>query len=153
MRRFLTLPLLALTLAAPLAAQAPVISLIRQPKATLAEFTVPFTTVDVETNKESVHFHVGAGLGLRRWNGGDTAVRIVADANAFVEDVVFLGAAAILEFPEGESAYIGPRIRMGRAFSKHVALTLEFEHLERPFGSGFEPRRRSSLGLALTFRF
>lgn len=149
MRRLLLLPSLALGLHA----QAPVVSLIRQPKATLAEFTMPYTTLEVDGDREKVRFHLGAGLGLRRWNGGDTAVRFVADANAVVENHVFFGAAVIAELPSGESAYIGPRIRIGRAFTEHVALSLEGEHLERPFGHGLEPRRRSSLGLALTVRF
>jgi len=153
MRRLLLLPCLALGLQAPLAAQAPMVSLVRQPKATAAEFTMPFTTVDVDGESEKLHFHVGAGLGLRRWNGGDTAVRLVADANALIESKVFVGVAAIVEIPSGESAYLGPRLRIGRAFNEHVALSLEGEHLERPFGHGLEPRRRSSLGLALTLRF
>lgn len=154
MRRLKRLPLLALAAAAPLAAQAPpIISFIRQPRATLAEFTIPITTLDVEGPGETLHFHVGAGLGLRRWNGGDTAIRLLTDANAFVGEAFFIGAAAILEFPEGSSGYLGPRLRAGRAFGNHVALSLEGEHLERPFGRGLEPRRRSSLGLALTFRF
>ena len=149
MRRLLLLPCLALGLHA----QAPMVSLIRQPRATLAEFTMPFTTFDVDGPQEKAHFHLGAGLGLRRWNGGDTAVRLVADANALLEAKVFFSAAAIVEVPSGESAYVGPRLRIGRAFNEHIALSLEGEHLERPFGHGLEPRRRSSLGLALTVRF
>lgn len=153
MRRLMLLPCLALGLNAPLSAQAPMISLIRQPKATGAEFTMPFTTVDLDGGRETLHFHVGAGLGLRRWDGGDTAIRLVGDANAFIGEVFFVGASAILELPEGEGAYLGPRLRFGRAFNEHVALSLEGEHLERPFGHGLEPRRRSSLGLTLTVRF
>ena len=83
MRRLLLLPCLAVCLQA----QAPVVSLIRQPRATLGEFTVPFTEFDVKSDGDVVRFHLGAGLGVRRWNGGDTAVRVIGDANAFVNDM------------------------------------------------------------------
>ncbi len=148
MRRLLLLPCLALGLNA----QAPVISVIRQPRATLGEFTMPFTEFDVQSEGDNVRFHVGAGLGVRRWNGGDTAVRVIGDANAFVNDL-FLSAAIVMEFPSGESVFVGPRLRVGWAFTPHMALSLEGEHLERPFGDGLAPRRRSSLGLAYTVRF
>jgi hypothetical protein len=144
--------LLSLALASGLWAQAPLISLIRQPKATLAEFTVPFTEFDAKRDGNSLKVHVGAGLGLRRWDDADTAVRLIVDANAQINEV-FLGVAAITEVPSGESAFIGPRLRVGWAFHPHMIASLEGEHLERPFGKGFEPRRRSSLGVALTFRF
>lgn len=148
MRRLLLLPCLALGLQA----QAPVASVIRQPKATLAEFTMPFTEFDIQDHGDTVRFHVGAGLGLRRWNGGDTAVRVIGDANAFI-NALFIGAAVVTEFPSGESAFVGPRLRVGWAFHPNMALSLEGEHLERPFGDGLAPRRRSSLGLAFTVKF
>ncbi len=148
MRRLLLLPCLALGLQA----QAPVISVIRQPRATLGEFTMPFTEFDVQNDRDNLRFHVGAGLGLRRWNGGDTAIRLIGDANAFLNEA-FLSAAAVIEFPSGESAFVGPRLRVGWAFHPHMAISLEAEHLERPFGDGLGPRRRSSLGLAYTVKF
>ncbi|HJV22902.1 MAG TPA: hypothetical protein VJ570_09395 [Holophagaceae bacterium] len=148
MRRLLLLPCLALGLNA----QAPIVSVIRQPRATLGEFTMPFTEFDVQDHGDVVRFHVGAGIGVRRWNGGDTAVRVIGDANAFINDL-FVGAAVVGEFPSGESAFIGPRLRVGWAFHPRMALSLEGEHLERPFGDGLAPRRRSSLGLAFTVRF
>ena len=148
MRRLLLLPCLALGLSA----QAPVLSVIRQPRATLGEFTMPFAEFDVKSDGDVVRFHVGAGIGVRRWNGGDTAVRVIGDANAFINDV-FVSAAVVTEFPSGESLFAGPRLRVGWAFTPHMAISLEGEHLERPFGDGLSPRRRSSLGLAYTVRF
>ncbi len=152
MRPILLLPCLALSLHAPLSAQAPVVSVVRQPRAILGEFTVPFTEFDVHSDGDVVRFHVGAGLGVRRWNGGDTALRVIGDANAFINDV-FLSAAIVGEFPSGEAAFVGPRLRVGWAFHPRMAISLEGEHLERPFGDGLSPRRRSSLGLAWTVRF
>jgi hypothetical protein len=55
--------------------------------------------------------------------------------------------------PPGKGAFIGPRLRVGWAFYPNWAVSLEGEHLERPFAPGLTVRRRSSLGLALTARF
>ncbi|MDR3684345.1 MAG: hypothetical protein P4L11_11520 [Geothrix sp.] len=145
--------LLALTLASlPLAAQSTLVSVIRQPRATAAEFTVPVTEFQVRDGGDFADLHLGVGLGARHWDDGDNALRFVADANA-TADQVFLGVGAIVEVPPGEGAFIGPRLRVGWAFHPRWALSLEGEHLERPFAPGLTVRRRSSLGLALTTRF
>jgi hypothetical protein len=145
------LPILLLS-ALPLAAQSALVSVTRQPKATAAEFTVPITDFLVKSHGDSAHFHVGVGLGFRHWDDGDTALRFVVDANALAGGV-FAGFGAIVEVPPGEGAFIGPRLRVGWAFHPAWALSLEGEHLERPFTHGLTPRRRSNLGLALTVRF
>lgn len=149
MRRLL--PLLIVS-ALPLSAQHALISVIRQPRATAAEFTVPFTDMEVQNARDSVRLHVGMGLGLRRWDDGDTSVRVVADASTALNQL-FAGVGVIVEVPPGESAFVGPRLRMGWAFHPNWAVSLEGEHLERPFADGLAPRRRSSLGLAVTVRF
>jgi len=149
MRRLLPLLLLA---ALPLAAQSAIVSLIRQPKATAAEFTVPVTEFALRDGGDFTHLHLGIGLGARHWDDGDNALRVVADANATANEL-FLGLGAIVEVPPGEGAFLGPRLRVGWAFHPSWALSLEGEHLERPFAPGLTVRRRSSLGLALTARF
>lgn len=149
MRRCLPLLFLA---ALPLAAQSALISVIRQPKATAAEFTVPITEFQVREQGDFAHLHLGIGLGVRHWDDGDNALRFVADANATVHEI-FAGIGAIVEVPPGEGAFIGPRLRVGWAFHPSWALSLEGEHLERPFADGIHPRRRSNLGVALTVRF
>jgi hypothetical protein len=149
MRRHLPILLLA---ALPLAAQSTLVSVIRQPRATAAEFTVPITELQVKDRGEFAHLHLGIGLGLRHWDVGDNALRFVADANATANEV-FLGLGAIVEVPQGEGAFLGPRLRVGWAFHPRWILSLEGEHLERPFASGMSPRRRSNLGLVLTARF
>ena len=136
----------------PLSAQTAMVSLIRQPRATAAEFTLPITDFQVRDRGELSQVHLGVGLGARHWDDGDTSLRIVGDANATAHEV-FLGLGAIVEVPPGEGAFIGPRLRVGWAFHPAWALSLEGEHLERPFTDGLTPRRRSSLGLALTVRF
>ncbi len=152
MRRLLPLlPLLALA-CLPLAAQSVVVSLIRQPKATAAEFTVPVTEFTLKDGGDFAHLHLGVGLGARHWDEGDNALRFVADATATANEL-FLGVGAIVEVPPGEGAFLGPRLRVGWAFHPNWALGLEGEHLERPFAPGLTVRRRSSLGLALTVRF
>jgi hypothetical protein len=148
MRRLLLLPCLVLGLYA----QAPMVSVIRQPRATAAEFTVPFTEFQFRDGEDHATFHLGAGLGLRHWDDGDTAVRLVADANTTFNDV-FFGFALVGEVPPGEKPFLGPRVRVGWAFHPSWALSLDGEHLERPFGDGLGPKRRSALGLALTYRF
>ncbi len=153
MRRFL-IPALTLLAGscAPLAAQSAMVSLVRQPRATALEFTVPITDFEAKSHGDSTYAHLGVGLGLRHWDDGDTALRFVADANA--SGGKFFGAlGAIVEIPPGEGGFIGPRLRLGWAFQPAWALSLEGEHLERPFTHGLTPRRRSSLGLALTVRF
>ena len=149
MRRLIPALLLS---ALPLAAQSALVSVIRQPRATAAEFTTPITDFEVKSHGDPVHLHLGVGLGVRHWDDGDNAIRFVADANAVVNRV-FAGFGAIVEVPPGEGAFIGPRLRVGWAFHPAWALSLEGEHLERPFTDGVTPRRRSSLGLALTVRF
>ena len=149
MRRLLPL-LLAPVL--PLCGQNALVSVIRQPRATAAEFTVPFTDMEVRNSRDQVRLHVGMGLGLRHWDDGDTSVRLVADASTAV-NALFAGVGVIIEAPPGEAAFVGPRLRMGWAFHPRWALSLEGEHLERPFADGLAPRRRSSLGLAVTVRF
>ncbi len=149
MRRLLPLLLLA---APPLAAQSTLVSVIRQPRATAAEFTVPITELQVKDRGDFAHLHLGVGLGVRHWDDGDNAMRFVADANATANQL-FLGLGTIVEVPQGEGAFVGPRLRVGWAFHPRWALSLEGEHLERPFASGLTPRRRSNLGLVATFRF
>ena len=149
MRRCLPLLFLA---ALPLAAQSALVSVIRQPKATAAEFTVPITELQVKDRGELTHLHLGVGLGVRHWDDGGNALRFVADANATVREV-FAGIGAIVEVPPGEGAFIGPRLRVGWAFHPAWALSLEGEHLERPFSPGLSVRRRSNVGVALTVRF
>ncbi|WP_291272688.1 hypothetical protein [Geothrix sp.] len=145
--------LLALSLSAlPLMAQSVLVSVIRQPRATAAEFTVPITDFQVRDRGDLTHLHLGVGLGLRHWDDGDNALRFVVDANATAHRT-FIGLGAIVEVPPGEGGFIGPRLRIGWAFHPAWALSLEGEHLERPFTDGLSPRRRSNLGLALTTRF
>jgi hypothetical protein len=135
-----------------LSAQSTLVSVIRQPRATAAEFTVPITELQVKDGGDFAHLHLGIGLGVRHWDDGDNALRFVADANATANQV-FVGFGAIVEVPPGEGAFLGPRLRVGWAFHPSWALSLEGEHLERPFADGLRPRRRSSLGLVLTARF
>jgi hypothetical protein len=149
MRRSLFLLILP---ALPLAAQSTLVSVIRQPHATAAEFTVPITEIQVRDKGDFAHLHLGVGLGVRHWDDGDNAIRFVADANAIANEV-FAGVGAIVEVPPGEGAFFGPRLRVGWAFQPNWALSLEGEHLERPFAPGLTVRRRSSLGLVLTMRF
>lgn len=149
MRRLLPALLLA---ALPLSAQSVLVSVIRQPKATAAEFTVPITEFQVRDHGDFAHLHLGVGLGVRHWDDGDNALRFVADANA-TTNRVFAGLGAVIEVAPGEGAFIGPRLRVGWAFHPTWALSLEGEHLERPFTDGLTPRRRSNLGLVLTARF
>jgi hypothetical protein len=149
MRRYLPLLFLA---ALPLAAQSTLVSLIRQPHATAAEFTVPITEFQARDHGDFAHLSLGVGLGVRHWDDGDNALRVVADANATANQV-FFGLGAIVEVPPGEGAFIGPRLRVGWAFHPSWALSLEGEHLERPFAPGLTVRRRSSLGLALSVSF
>ena len=149
MRR--ALPALCLSFL-PLSAQTAMVSLIRQPKATALEFTTPITDFQVRDAGDLTRLHLGVGLGLRHWDDGDDALRFVADANATVQDV-FLGFGAVVEVPPGEGTFIGPRLRVGWAFHPAWALSLEGEHLERPFSPGLSIRRRSNLGLAMTVRF
>jgi hypothetical protein len=136
----------------PLAAQATLVSVIRQPHATAAEFTVPVTEFTLRDGGDFAALHLGIGLGARHWDDGDNALRVMADANATANEL-FLGAGLIVEVPPGEGAFLGPRLRVGWAFHPSWALSLEGEHLERPFAPGLTVRRRSSLGLALTARF
>lgn len=143
---------LAICAPALLRAQAPMISLVRQPRATVVEFTAPWTEFQFQQGPDHAVFHLGAGLGLRHWDDGDTAVRLLVDANASVNEL-FIGLGVVGEVPPGEKPFLGPRLRVGWAFHPHWALSLEGEHLERPFGDGWGVKRRSSLGLALTARF
>jgi hypothetical protein len=149
MRRLLPLLLLS---ALPLAAQSTLVSVIRQPQATAAEFIVPITELQVKDRGEFAHLHLGIGLGVRHWDDGDNALRFVADANATANEL-FLGLGAIVEAPQGEGAFLGPRLRVGWAFHPRWVLSLEGEHMERPFASGLSPRRRSAVGLVATVRF
>ena len=149
MRR--SISLLALSVL-PLAAQSALVSVIRQPRATAAEFTVPVTELQVRDGGDFAQLHLGIGLGARHWDDGDNALRFVADANATANEL-FAGVGAIIEVPPGEGAFVGPRLRVGWAFHPSWALSLEGEHLERPFSPGLTVRRRSSLGLTLTTRF
>ena len=149
MRRLIPALLLS---ALPLAAQSALVSVIRQPRATAAEFTTPITDFEVKSHGDPAHLNLGIGLGVRHWDDGDNAIRFIADANA-VASRVFAGFGAIVEVPPGEGAFIGPRLRVGWAFHPAWALSLEGEHLERPFTNGMSVRRRSNLGLALTVRF
>ncbi|MFZ1377577.1 MAG: hypothetical protein WAS25_13380 [Geothrix sp.] len=143
---------LLLLFALPLAAQSTLVSVIRQPRATAAEFTVPITELRVKERGEFAHLHLGVGLGVRHWDDGDNALRFVVDASATANEL-FLGLGAIVEAPQGEGAFLGPRLRVGWAFHPRWVLSLEGEHLERPFASGLTPRRRSNVGLVLTARF
>jgi len=145
-------PAFLLAAVLPLAAQSSLLSVIQQPKAVLAEFTTPITDFRVKDHGDFAHFHLGVGLGVRHWSDGDNGLRFIADANATVAKV-FAGFGAIVEVPPGGGAFIGPRLRVGWAFHPSWALSLEGEHLERPFAPGLQVRRRSSLGLALTARF
>jgi hypothetical protein len=149
MRRLLPCLLLS---ALPLAAQNAMVSVIRQPKATAAEFTVPVTEMQLKDHGDFAQLHLGVGLGLRHWDDGDTAFRFVADANGMAQEF-FAGVGLVAEVQSGEGVYAGPRLRVGWAFHPNWALSLEGEHLERPFAGGLTSRRRSSLGMALTVRF
>jgi hypothetical protein len=149
MRRVLLVLLLPIL---PLSAQSTLVSVIRQPKATAVEFTVPITELQVKDRGDLTLLHLGVGLGVRHWDDGGNALRFVADANATVHEV-FAGVGAIVEVPPGEGAFVGPRLRVGWAFHPSWALSFEGEHLERPFAPGLTIRRRSNLGLALTVRF
>ena len=149
MRRFL---ILCSAMALPLAAQSTLVSLVRQPRATAAEFTVPITELQVRDGGDFAQLHLGVGLGVRHWDDGDNGLRFVADANAAANEL-FLGLGAVVEVPAGEGAFLGPRLRVGWAFHPNWALSLEGEHLERPFTHGLTPRRRSAVGLVLTVRF
>jgi hypothetical protein len=149
MRRILCLLFLPIL---QVSAQSTLLSVIRQPRATAAEFTVPITELRVREGGDFAQMHLGIGLGGRHWDDGGNAIRFVADANATAK-AVFVGVGAIVEVPPGEGAFIGPRLRMGWAFHPSWALSLEGEHLERPFSPGLTVRRRSSLGLVLTTRF
>ncbi len=136
----------------PLAAQSALVSMIRQPRATAAEFTVPITELQVRDRGDFTHLHLGIGLGVRHWDDGGNAIRFVADANATANSL-FLGFGAVVEVPPGEGAFLGPRLRVGWAFHPSWALSLEGEHLERPFSPGLSVRRRSNIGITLTARF
>jgi hypothetical protein len=57
------LPALLLPLL-PLSAQSALVSVIRQPRATAAEFTVPITDLQVRDGGDFAHFHLGVGLGV-----------------------------------------------------------------------------------------
>jgi len=149
MRRILPALLLSFL---PLSAQSALVSVIRQAKATAAEFTTPITEFQVRDAGNLTRLHLGIGLGVRHWDDGDSALRFIADANA-TADEVFFGFGAVVEVPPGEGAFIGPRLRVGWNFHPSWALSLEGEHLERPFADGLSPRRRSNLGLAVTVRF
>jgi hypothetical protein len=144
-------PILLLS-ALPLMAQSALVSVIRQPKATGAEFTVPITELQIRDHGTFAHLHLGVGLGMRHWDDGDNALRFVVDANATANQL-FAGFGAIVEVPPGEGAFLGPRLRVGWAFHPAWAISLEGEHLERPFTDGLTPRRRSNVGLVLTVRF
>jgi hypothetical protein len=149
MRRLLPLLLLP---ALPLAAQSTQVSLTRQPKATAAEFTTAVTEIQLKNPGDLSSIHVGVGLGVRHWDDGDNALRFIVDANATAKEL-FLGVGAIVEVPSGDGAYFGPRLRVGWAFHPNWVLSLEGEHLEKPFADGIHPNRRSSLGAVLTVRF
>jgi hypothetical protein len=149
MRRFLPLLLLS---ALPLSAQSTMVSVIRQPRATAAEFTTPVMDFELKNPGDLSSIHLGVGLGARHWDDGDNALRFVADASATAR-TLFIGVGSIVEAPTGEGLFLGPRLRVGWAFHPTWVLSLEGEHLERPFTHGLTPRRRSALGLALTARF
>jgi hypothetical protein len=152
MRRLLLLPCLAFGLSSALNAQAPMVSLIRQPRATALEFTAPWTEFQFQDGEDHARFHLGAGLGIRHWDDGDTAARLLVDANTTFDEV-FFGFGTVVEVPPGEKPFLGPRVRVGWAFHPNWALSLEGEHLERPFGDSWGVKRRSALGVALTYRF
>ena len=145
------LPLLFF-LSLPALAQGALVSVIRQPRATLAEFTVPITDLQVRDQGDFARLHLGVGLGLRHWDDGDSALRFIADANASAH-ALFAGLGVVMEARPGDGVFLGPRLRIGRSFSQTWALSLEAEHLEKPFSPGLSVHRRSSLGLALTARF
>ncbi|GLH73582.1 hypothetical protein GETHLI_20840 [Geothrix limicola] len=149
MRRLLPLLLLPVL---PLSAQSAFVSVIRQPHATAAEFTTPVTEIELKDPGSLSRVHLGVGLGLRHWDDGTDAFRFIVDANATAEDV-FLGFGAVAEARSGDGGYIGPRLRVGWAFHPNWALSLEGEHLEKPFADGTSPKRHSALGLVLTVRF
>ena len=79
----------------PLAAQHAMVSLIRQPRATAAEFTVPITEIQLKDQGDLSRLHLGIGLGARHWDDGDNALRFVADANATVKEF-FVGFGAVV---------------------------------------------------------
>lgn len=149
MRRILPLLLLS---SLPLAAQFTQVSLTRQPKATAAEFTTAITEIQLKNPGELSSIHVGVGLGVRHWDDGNNAMRFIADASASAQ-TLFFSFGAVVEVPSGDGTYIGPRLRIGRAFHPNWAISLEGEHLEKPFASGLSPKRRSNFGLTLTARF
>ena len=149
MRRILPLLLLS---SLPLAAQFTQVSLTRQPKATAAEFTTAITEIQLKNPGDVSSIHLGVGLGVRHWDDGDNAMRFIADASANAQ-AFFCSFGAVVEVPSGDGTYIGPRLRIGHAFHPNWAISLEGEHLEKPFASGLSPKRRSNLGITLTARF
>jgi hypothetical protein len=149
MRRILPLFLLS---SLPLAAQFTQVSLTRQPKATAAEFTTAITEIQLKNPGDLSSIHMGIGLGVRHWDDGNNAMRFIADASASAQ-TFFFSFGAVVEVPSGDGTYIGPRLRIGRAFHPNWAISLEGEHLEKPFASGLSPKRRSNLGITLTTRF
>lgn len=149
MRRLLPLLLLS---SLPLAAQFAQVSLTRQLKATAAEFTTPIADIELKNSDDMSHIHVGIGLGVRHWDDGDNAMRFIADASATAQ-TLFMSFGAVVEVPSGDGMYIGPRLRIGHALHPNWAISLEGEHLEKPFASGLSPKRRSNIGITLTTRF
>lgn len=149
MRRFL--PLLCLSVL-PLSAQSTFVSLIRQPHATLVEFTTPVTEIELKDPGSLSRIHLGIGLGLRHWDDGSNAIRFLVDTNVTAGEL-FMGLGAIAEAPSGEGVYAGIRLRGGWVFHPNWIVSLEGEHMEKPFADGLKPKRNSSLGLVLTARF
>lgn len=145
-------PLLLAT-ALPLGAQTAAVALVRQPRATALEGTVPVFDTAMVTRGHEVYLHLGLGAGLRRWDDGQVAPRLLADTHAFLDET-FVGFGTVLEAPSGESPFLGARLRVGWAFHPAWALSLEGEHLERIAPAHrAEPQRRSGLALVLSTRF
>lgn len=152
----LLIPALLTASALGLSAQGATVSVVRQVRATSAEFTLPWTDGHIRDGQDQVTFHLGFGLGLRHWDDGDTAVRVIADSHALLRsgpEGIFVSAGLVGEVPEGEKLFLGPRLRIGWPLRTNMALSLDLEHLERPFADGIGPRRRSAAGVAFTVKF
>ncbi len=129
------------------------VPLIRQPRATEVEFTLPTTDFQFPERTDQAAVYLGVGTGFRHWDDGDTALRFLADFNGSCSrHRLFAAFGTVIEAPPKEKLFFDPRVRVGRVFHPRFTLGLEGEHLERPFGGGGNIKHRSALGLALSMK-